>query len=250
MAAFSNYIAPPRMHQFRTPQKGVEPKLHNRRKGLVLLAFGLLASGAAKAATVISVGDGDTLSVLDRGQRLTIRLACIDAPETVQAPYGAISRRRLQVLAPIGSVVKLHVKDKDRYGRTVAEILRNGENINIMMVRTGLAFVYRQYLAKCDAPAYLKAEQAAEASRLGVWALPSGITRPWDFRRGRRTGSTSPRKSAGEPKPSGVKASQETSGVRYRCKEIGSFTKAQELLRQGHSYLDRDGNGIACESLR
>jgi hypothetical protein len=31
---------------------------------------------------------------------------------------------------------------------------------------------------------------------------------------------------------------------------IGSFAKAQELLRQGHSYLDRNGDGVACESLR
>ncbi|WP_414027535.1 excalibur calcium-binding domain-containing protein [Cyanobium sp. ATX-6F1] len=40
------------------------------------------------------------------------------------------------------------------------------------------------------------------------------------------------------------------SGGRYRCKEIGSFAKAQELLKQGHSYLDKNGDGVACESLR
>ncbi len=27
-------------------------------------------------------------------------------------------------------------------------------------------------------------------------------------------------------------------GRRYRCKEIGSYARAQELLRQGHTYLD------------
>lgn len=35
---------------------------------------------------------------------------------------------------------------------------------------------------------------------------------------------------------------------RYRCREIDSVAKAQELLRQGHTYLD--GDGEACESLR
>jgi len=35
-----------------------------------------------------------------------------------------------------------------------------------------------------------------------------------------------------------------------RCKQIGSWAKAQELLKQGHSYLDRDGDGEACESLK
>jgi hypothetical protein len=33
-------------------------------------------------------------------------------------------------------------------------------------------------------------------------------------------------------------------------KEIGSYERAQELLRQGHRYLDSNGDGEACESLR
>jgi len=37
---------------------------------------------------------------------------------------------------------------------------------------------------------------------------------------------------------------------RYSCKQIGSWAKAQELLKQGHSYLDGDGDGEACESLK
>jgi len=37
---------------------------------------------------------------------------------------------------------------------------------------------------------------------------------------------------------------------RCKCKEIGSYARAQELLREGHSYLDRSGDGIACKSLR
>jgi hypothetical protein len=33
-------------------------------------------------------------------------------------------------------------------------------------------------------------------------------------------------------------------------RQIGSYARAQELLREGHSYLDRNGDGIACKSLR
>jgi endonuclease YncB( thermonuclease family) len=55
----------------------------------------LLLAGTAGAATVLSVGDGDTLRVVDGGKRLTIRVGCIDAPETAQRPYGAASRQRL-----------------------------------------------------------------------------------------------------------------------------------------------------------
>ena len=32
--------------------------------------------------------------------------------------------------------------------------------------------------------------------------------------------------------------------------QIGIFARAQELLRQGHTYLDKNGDGVACEPLR
>ena len=59
---------------------------------LTALVLALLLGLPAQAATVLSVGDGDTLRVDDRGKRLTIRLACIDAPEMAQSPYGDQSR--------------------------------------------------------------------------------------------------------------------------------------------------------------
>ena len=36
---------------------------------------------------------------------------------------------------------------------------------------------------------------------------------------------------------------------KYRCADIGDWSKAQALLLQGHSYLDRDKDGEACEAL-
>jgi len=39
-------------------------------------------------------------------------------------------------------------------------------------------------------------------------------------------------------------------GQRYTCRVIGNFATAQQLLKQGHTYLDRNGEGVACESLR
>jgi len=34
------------------------------------------------------------------------------------------------------------------------------------------------------------------------------------------------------------------------CRQIGSYARAQELLRQGYTYLVKNGDGIACESQR
>lgn len=207
----------------------------------LVLGLALLLADPVPAATVVSVGDGDTLRVTYGALDLTIRLACIDAPETAQKPYGAAARQHLQKLAPVGAEVTLKPQTIDRYGRTVAEVLRNGQSVNLGMVRDGQAFAYRKYLQGCNASAYLGAESAAQRQRRGVWAVPGGITRPWDFRRGGSSSSSSGGNTGSAPLPT---------GRRYRCREIGSYARAQELLRQGHTYLDSNGDGEACESLR
>lgn len=198
------------------------------------LLLALCITTSANAATVVSVGDGDTIRVSEGSRRLTIRLACIDAPETSQRPWGLRSTVFLKQLTPVGSEVKLRVQTKDRYGRTVAELLNRQGNVNQLMVGAGQAFAYRRYLRQCDSQRYLQLENEAQRQGIGVWSIgPSGITRPWDYRRGRRNSSSS----------SG-------SSRKYRCKDIGSWRQAQQLLAEGHRYLDGDGDGEACESLR
>ena len=202
---------------------------------LVALSWPAVAVAQGGGTTILSIGDGDTIRVRQAGKALTVRLACIDAPETAQGSYGQQARAYLQQRLPIGREVTLAIKATDRYGRTVAEVISE-ININLALVEAGLAFAYRQYLGGCDANAYLEAEERASRSRLGVWQVQGGITRPWDFRRRLRSAAI----------PDGTTPGS----LRYRCKEIGSYAKAQELLRQGHSYLDGNGDGEACESLR
>jgi len=201
--------------------------------GLFLL-MPALATAQARAGTVISIGDGDTLRVRQGDRAITVRLACIDAPEMAQQPHSQRAREYLRLRLPIGSTVRLDVKTTDRYGRTVAEVISQ-INIGLAMVEDGQAFAYRQYLSNCNAREYLNAEVRASRRRAGVWQVNGGITRPWDFRR-------SPR---GRNIPDGTTPG----GRRYTCREIGSYARAQQLLRQGHAYLDGDGDGEACESL-
>jgi len=208
-----------------------------------LFAYGLVLCGLAPwpseaqaiRATVLSIGDGDTLRVREGNRTLNVRLACIDAPETSQVPHGASARTQLQALAPVGSAVELRVKATDRYGRSVAEISSNGRNLNQALVASGAAFVYWQYIQGCDRQTYSRLETEARLKGLGVWGVSGGVQRPWDYRSGQRKSSPS---------------SSAPSGRRYTCKQIGSYAQAQVLLRQGHSYLDGDGDGEACESLR
>jgi len=200
--------------------------------GLLLLAL------PVQAATVLSVGDGDTITITSGAQKIRVRLACIDAPETSQTPYGMESRQALRKLLPIGTEVTVRSKATDRYGRTVGEVLKGSININQQQVASGNAFVYWQYISGCDRQTYSRLENDARLKRHGVWSVPNGIQRPWEYRRNRKGGSSA----------SSSSGSSSSSG-RYRCKEIGSWDKAQVLLKQGHTYLDRDGDGEACESL-
>ena len=76
-------------------------------------------------------------------------------------------------------------------GHTVAELLRDGRNLNLQLVRRGQAFAYRQSLRRCD---------AATIDRLGVWAQPGGLQRPWQFRRQAPHGSDPARQGARSPR--------------------------------------------------
>jgi endonuclease YncB( thermonuclease family) len=210
---------------------------------MTILALICFVDLPVHAASVLSIGDGDTITVTEGSRRIKVRLACIDAPETSQSPYGMDSRRELQRLLPIGSEVTLKTKAVDRYKRSVAEVFKGGTNINQTLVRSGDAFVYWQYISGCDRQTYSRLENDARLKRAGVWSVPGGIQRPWDYRHGRRGGSTA-------SSPGGGSSNTGASSSKYRCGEIGSWSRAQDLLRQGHAYLDRDGDGEACESLK
>ncbi|MCB4378257.1 nuclease [Synechococcus sp. MU1650] len=186
----------------------------------------------ASGSTIISVGDGDTIRIRDGSEKLTVRLACIDAPEISQNPYGSRSRDFLKKMLPLGTKVTLRIQTIDRYGRSVAEVFTKKGNINESIIEQGHGFVYRRYLSKCNGSRYLSLERQAQKLGLGVWSTSStGIQRPWDYRRSKRSVSSSFKRE-------------------YRCKEIASWNKAQQLLKEGHTYLDRDRDGEACESLR
>jgi endonuclease YncB( thermonuclease family) len=156
-------------------------------------AAGPSRSGATQPASagpvaLVSVGDGDTIRVRTAsGQVVTVRVACIDAPETAQGDPGAVATQTLRALLAAGSL-QLRPQTVDRYGRTVAEVLAGGRNVGLEMVRRGDAFVYYQYLRGCDENAYLAAEAHAQRFRQGVWRW-GNVERPWDFRRNRRSGS-------------------------------------------------------------
>ncbi len=153
------------------------------RLSTTTLAIALFTAPSALAATVVSVGDGDTMRLSDQGQTKTVRLACVDSPERSQNPWGTMATARLKQLLPKGQLVTLREINRDRYGRTVAEVFVNGQSINLQMVAEGQAAVYRQYIKNCDASQFYQAEQQAKQQGLGSWNPANPLTvMPWDYR--------------------------------------------------------------------
>jgi hypothetical protein len=153
------------------------------RSCLLLLLIGLLtAQGVSPAvalaetsrATVLSIGDGDTIRVQQGTKKLTVRLACIDAPEMAQAPYGQQARSYLQQRLAIGREVTLQTQTIDKYGRTVAEVISD-ININLAIVEDGQAFAYRKYLAKPPAIAMAFGSRKVASLDPGIFGVAAGV---------------------------------------------------------------------------
>ncbi len=121
-------------------------------KVLFLSLFLLQSSPALALPTVIiqSCYDGDTCTTTSKEK---IRLACIDTPELKgnrADPIPAKAARDYLNDLVAGETVRIRRITKDRYGRTVAELSKNGINVQERLVALGLAKVYTRYASQCD----------------------------------------------------------------------------------------------------
>lgn len=143
----------------------------------------LPASAGQIAGKVVSVADGDTVTVLDaNNQQHKIRLSGIDAPERAQ-PFGRQAREHLANLIA-GEQVAVETSKTDRYGRSIGKVLAQNRDINLAMVAAGLAWHYKLYENEqptADRPLYSSAEEMARAQRLGLWRDPQPVA-PWTWR--------------------------------------------------------------------
>ena len=167
--------------------------------GAALAAAGLLLGGCGAAPNppatgelypVVSVADGDTITVAIAGVDERVRLIGIDAPE-LHAPAECFAQESADhardVLA--GTSVRLVADpsqdDRDRYGRLLRYVfLPDGANVNADLVAAGYAYEYTydnpyryQELFRAD-------ERSARSGGTGLWSasgcagqrLPQGQT--------------------------------------------------------------------------
>jgi endonuclease YncB( thermonuclease family) len=97
--------------------------------------------------TVISVHDGDTLTVqLDLGWKIfhsvVVRVAHIDAPE-LSTPEGVQASDFAKTLLPVGEVLTITSHKLDKYGRSLASLeLPSKKDFGVEMMAAGHAKPY------------------------------------------------------------------------------------------------------------
>jgi endonuclease YncB( thermonuclease family) len=162
--------------------------------GSLLIFAALSLTAAAQPGTiagkVVSVADGDTITVLDSSlQQHKIRFDGIDAPESSQ-DFGSRSKQSLSDLV-FGKNVIVYTSKKDKYGRNVGKVTLDGRDINLEQINRGMAWFYREYAKELnpqDAKLYEQAEANAKSAKRGLWVDPNPMP-PWEFRHGKAGGS-------------------------------------------------------------
>jgi endonuclease YncB( thermonuclease family) len=128
----------------------------------------------------IKVFDGDNITLVERGIKNKIHLACIDAPELMQAE-GDRARKVLQNIVEGEDDLIVKVFKKDKFGRYTGEVIAGGQNANKVLLSLGLAHYDR--LQEKDCQGYADLESKAQSERLGIWANGTDVMTPSQFRR-------------------------------------------------------------------
>jgi micrococcal nuclease len=147
----------------------------------------------------VGISDGDTLSVLRKGKAVKVRLHGVDTPEKAQA-FGTRAQQFTGELV-FQHEVTVIVRDTDRYGRLVGEVLLpDGRSLNQELVRAGMAWWYLPYAPKDTTLAQLETE--ARAAKRGLWAEAHPIP-PWAWRKSPRAASQAAAVPTDGPPPAG-----------------------------------------------
>lgn len=216
----------------------------------IVAAFTLAQPGFAQAITgTASAVDGDSLTV--GGQ--DVRLFGIDAPEyrqTCQVHYsawtcGADAAAALRKLVD-NRLITCISRDRDVYGRTVANCLIDGHDVAAQTVREGLAIVLDN--GRSD---YGAVEAQAKAGKIGVWA--SQFAMPVDWRRAHPRDPAATLKASARLSHAPARPQPQSSGNPYRSCAQARAAGATPVYRGQPGYnpnLDGDADGIACEPYR
>jgi len=144
---------------------------------LALAAACPALSWADFVAKVVTVHEGDRLTIRHDGRSEMIYLKDIDCPEPKQ-PYGKQAKRAIAAYVANREVVVRALK-RDRHGRTTADILlEDGRNVGHELVKEGLAWSRPD---TSQGQSLGDVEQLARAEHKGLWSEPNPVP-PWKWK--------------------------------------------------------------------
>lgn len=210
-------------------------------------------------ATVLRVVDGDTLSVSIEGKKETIRLLLIDTPETKHPdlpvqPFGPeASQYAKELLTNEEVMLEWGTTKRDKYDRLLAYVYIDGTLYNKEIIEQGLARVAYVYPPNDKYVDTLRdAEQQAKKKKKGIWSLEGYVT---------EDGFNSEMTIKKSPTPSKNNSTEsnnllyDPNGADRDCGDFCKQSQAQAFFEAAGGpskdphRLDRDGDGVVCETL-
>ena len=167
---------------------------------LAAAVFAYDVSAATMTASVVTIHDGYTVTVVDAAKKQhKVRLAGIDAPDLKQA-YGPQSKQNLSKLV-LKKTVVVDWSTRDRNKRIIGKIMLDETGADcafrsciksldagLQQIRDGFAWHNKQYepeQSSEDRTRYAAAEAKAKTAKTGLWADEKPVP-PWEWRAQRK----------------------------------------------------------------
>ena len=157
---------------------------------LICLSF-LSSPSSAGEFTIIKIYDGDTIMAEGHDIVLYVLLAGVDAPEIASRnheqdqPFGQEAKQYLE-----NTILNKRVEIKGYgigphpYNHLIGEVFLGDTNINIELIKEGLAEVWREKPPEGLAiDYYFKAQEEAKKAGRGIWSLGEKYVSPGDWRK-------------------------------------------------------------------
>lgn len=151
-----------------------------------ILFFLLLAMPAtcfSWPAKVVSVIDGDTITVFHNGQHKEIRLYGIDCPEKGQE-HGQQAKNLTSALVA-GRTIEVQPMPPGRSGQGAGLVQVDGQSLNELLIQNGYAWVYRQTCREKFCSDWGRQEGVARQQKKGMWN-DAVVVPPWEWRAAQR----------------------------------------------------------------
>ena len=156
---------------------------------IMISVFVLPLLSLAGQFKVTKVDNGNTVTAEEHDMVIKVRMVAIDVPETGEnkgtpgQPYSERAREHLAELV-LSKTVDIKSYGMGPDNRILGVIYLDGKNINLEMVKAGLAEVYRGIAPhKFNLLPYWQAEKEAKDHRRGMWDLGDEYISPKAWRK-------------------------------------------------------------------